>query len=94
MNRYRPDATPRRAALLGAIALTSAMLAGVGALAHPPGDRMPVTLIYTGEITPEGPLYRMPTLHVKHPRAFEIVLPALLDRAFERLAAATRKPDA
>lgn len=91
MTHYRPDTLPRAFALAGAIAVTAAILAGVQVEADPGV----VFVAATGETTAHGPVVRLPVLQVTARRPLEVVLPDLIDLAFERFAARERpRPDA
>ena len=81
MNRYRPEGTPRALALLAAVSFTAAMLAGVHAEAQPERTAT-LAATFTGEITANGPVFRLPVLGVTARRSYETALPGLIERAF------------
>jgi hypothetical protein len=95
--RYHPERSPRVAALLAAVALTAAMLAAVHVEAGVSRAEPVMVAAFTGEITKDGPVYRLPPLEVKSRAGFPVALPGLLQRAFDAHATrddASGRPDA
>ncbi|HEX4883305.1 MAG TPA: hypothetical protein VFX05_04130 [Casimicrobiaceae bacterium] len=97
IHRYRPERSPHVAALLGAAAMTGAILAGVHFEAALPPSPPVVTAVFTGEVTKDGPVYRLPPLEVRSRGGFLVALPDLVHRAAGALAShgsAGGKPNA
>lgn len=94
MIRYQPQGLPRTIALLSALALTATVLVGVHHEAAPERPAPALTVVFTGEVTADGPVYRLPTLNVTAKQHFELALPGLIDRALGRSDDAGAKPSA
>jgi hypothetical protein len=95
MSRYRPERVPRVLALLGAAAFTTTVLAAVNLEAHR-AEAAPVMAEFTGEVTADGPVYRLPRIEVRTRAGFVLALPVAVDRALaaQKAAPAPTRPNA
>lgn len=92
--RYRPLRPVPAVALAAAAALTTVLFAGVLAEARHDGAA-PLQVTFTGEVTPSGPVYRLPDVTVRATPPVELALPDLIDRALARIGSKSDpKPDA
>jgi hypothetical protein len=82
IRRFRPERSPRLSALAGAAVLTTAVLLGVHVEARHDADQA-LTAVFTGEITADGPVYRLPPIEVRSRGEFLLALPELIQRAFD-----------
>jgi hypothetical protein len=82
IRRFRPERSPRLSALAGAVVLTSAVLLAVHVEARHEADQA-LTGLFTGEITADGPVYRLPPIEVHSRGEYLLALPDLIQRAFD-----------
>lgn len=97
MNSQRQSVKRRRRLALLAVALFAAAAVAVSLeRTDATTARAPVTGEFTGEITPGGPVYRLPPVHVVADRRAELVRmerEEQLERAREVRAKTARKPN-
>ena len=82
IRRFRPERSPRLSALAGAVVLTSAVLLAVHVEARHEADPV-LTGSFTGEITADGPVYRLPPIEVHARGEFLLALPEVIQRTFD-----------
>lgn len=96
MNAHRPiDRRRRLLSLLAAALLAVAAVEASFDRTDPPATRAPAGAVFTGEIAPGGPVYRLPPVHVVTDRKTELARierEDRLDRAREALAKAGLQP--
>ena len=97
MNPQRPiDRRRRRLAFLTAALLAVAAVEASLDRTDPTAVRAPVSGVFTGEIAPGGPVYRLPPVHVVADRKTELARierEDRLDRAREAVAKTGQQPN-
>ncbi len=79
--RFHADPLARALAAAAAVAVTSGMLAALHVEAGAGRPPVPVAAEFTGEVTANGPVYRLPTIVVRNRAGLFLALPTLIDGA-------------
>jgi hypothetical protein len=86
--RYRPDRPPPTVAAGVSMTVAFAALAIALAPAWSGSPAGPALAQFTGEVTRDGPVYRLPPVHVRPADAFGIAMPRSVERVPEAAASA------
>ncbi|GIK86840.1 MAG: hypothetical protein KJ018_15060 [Burkholderiales bacterium] len=86
---FRLDVLPRALAGAAAVALTAGVLAAVQVEAASGRPPPAIAAEFTGEVTANGPVYRLPTIVVRDRAELFLALPEVIERVLDAHAAGT-----